>query len=64
MPNETRYHVPKPRENIIAAPDRFRSRLSDIGNHPFFDTVPITWRHRCGIGLRIGRGVGGGPTRR
>ena len=44
MPNETRYYVPKLQavKNIIAAPDRFRSRLSDIGNHPFFDTVPIT----------------------
>ena len=44
MPNETRYYVPKLQavKNIIAAPDRFRSRLPDIGNHPFFDTVPIT----------------------
>ena len=44
MPNETRYYVPKLQavKNIMPAPDRFRSRLPDIGNHPFFDTVPIT----------------------
>ena len=43
MPTETRYYVPKLQalENIIADPARFRTRLPVIGNHPFFDAVPI-----------------------
>ncbi len=44
MPTETRYYVPKLQavKNIVASPQNFRVRLPDIGNHPFFDTVPIT----------------------
>jgi membrane-bound lytic murein transglycosylase D len=43
MPTETRYYVPKfqAMKNIIAAPQRFQTRLPAIGNHPFFDAVPI-----------------------
>ncbi len=43
MPTETRYYVPKLQavKNIVAQPQRFSATLPDIGNHPFFDTVPI-----------------------
>ena len=44
MPNETRYYVPKLQavKNIVAQPTRFNSKLPDIGNHPYFDSVAIT----------------------
>lgn len=43
MPTETRYYVPKfqAMKNIIAQPQRFGATLPVIGNHPFFDAVPI-----------------------
>jgi membrane-bound lytic murein transglycosylase D len=43
MPNETRYYVPKLQavKNIVTDPRRFRTRLPEIGNHPFFDTVAL-----------------------
>jgi membrane-bound lytic murein transglycosylase D len=43
MPNETRYYVPKLQavKNIVADPARFGAALPAIGNHPFFDSVPI-----------------------
>jgi membrane-bound lytic murein transglycosylase D len=43
MPAETRHYVPKLQalENIVAEPARFRTQLPLIGNHPFFDAVPI-----------------------
>ena len=43
MPMETRMYVPKLQaiKNIVAQPDSFNSRLPDIGNHPYFDTVTI-----------------------
>lgn len=44
MPAETRLYVPKLQavKNIIAAPDRFRSELPLIENHPYFQRVEIT----------------------
>ncbi|MEO0002639.1 MAG: hypothetical protein RLZZ22_331 [Pseudomonadota bacterium] len=43
LPQETRQYVPKllAIKNIVAQPERFRARLPGIGNHPFFDAVPI-----------------------
>ena len=43
MPMETRFYVPKLQavKNIVAHPDQYNSRLPDIPNHPFFDTVTI-----------------------
>ncbi len=43
MPQETRQYVPKLQaiKNIVADPARFRAQLPRIGNHPFFDAVPI-----------------------
>ena len=43
MPAETRHYVPKLQavKNIIARPSSFKTRLPNIGNHPFFDTVAI-----------------------
>ncbi|MFC7462375.1 transglycosylase SLT domain-containing protein [Hydrogenophaga defluvii] len=43
MPTETRYYVPKLQavKNIVATPQRFNTALPLIGNHPFFDSVPI-----------------------
>jgi membrane-bound lytic murein transglycosylase D len=43
MPTETRFYVPKfqAMKNIVAQPERFRTTLPNIGNHPFFDAVPI-----------------------
>jgi membrane-bound lytic murein transglycosylase D len=43
MPMETRMYVPKLQaiKNIVLQPEGFNSRLPDIGNHPFFDTVTI-----------------------
>ncbi len=43
MPAETRHYVPKLQavKNIVATPQRFGATLPDIGNHPFFDAVPI-----------------------
>jgi membrane-bound lytic murein transglycosylase D len=40
---ETRLYVPKLQaiKNIVAVPEAFNSRLPDIGNHPYFDTVTI-----------------------
>lgn len=44
MPNETRYYVPKLQavKNIVTDPGRYNTTLPDIGNHPYFETVPIT----------------------
>ncbi len=44
MPNETRYYVPKLQavKNIVTDPGRYNAILPVIGNHPYFDTVPIT----------------------
>jgi len=43
MPTETRYYVPKllALKNIVAQPARHNATLPHIGNHPFFDSVPI-----------------------
>ena len=43
MPMETRMYVPKLQavKNIIHRPEAFSTRLPNIGNHPFFDTVVI-----------------------
>ncbi len=43
MPMETRMYVPKLQavKNIIYRPEAFSTRLPNIGNHPFFDTVVI-----------------------
>jgi len=43
MPMETRMYVPKLQaiKNIVTQPAHFNSRLPDIGNHPYFDTVTI-----------------------
>jgi membrane-bound lytic murein transglycosylase D len=43
MPMETRMYVPKLQaiKNIVAQPEDFNSRLPNIGNHPYFDTVTI-----------------------
>ena len=43
MPMETRMYVPKLQaiKNIVAEPGGFNSRLPNIGNHPYFDTVTI-----------------------
>ncbi len=43
MPAETRHYVPKLQavKNIVAHPERFQATLPVIGNHPFFDSVPI-----------------------
>ncbi len=43
MPMETRMYVPKLQavKNIVARPEVFSTRLPNIGNHPFFDTVVI-----------------------
>ena len=43
MPLETRTYVPKLQavKNIVARPEAFNTRLPEIGNHPFFDTVVI-----------------------
>lgn len=43
MPLETRQYVPKLQaiKNIVARPARFNAKLPTIGNHPFFDAVPI-----------------------
>lgn len=43
MPMETRLYVPKLQavENIIAQPQAYGVQLPAIGNHPFFDTIPI-----------------------
>lgn len=44
MPAETRYYVPKLQavKNIIADPSAFKATLPDVGNHPYFQSVPIT----------------------
>jgi membrane-bound lytic murein transglycosylase D len=44
MPMETRMYVPKLQaiKNIVAQPESFNSRLPEIGNHPYFDTVTIS----------------------
>jgi membrane-bound lytic murein transglycosylase D len=43
MPMETRMYVPKLQavKNIIDRPEAFNTRLPEIGNHPFFDTVVV-----------------------
>jgi len=43
MPMETRFYVPKLQaiKNIVGEPTAFNSRLPNIGNHPYFDTVTI-----------------------
>ena len=44
MPAETRQYVPKLQavKNIVAFPETYNARLSNIGNHPFFDTIAIS----------------------
>jgi membrane-bound lytic murein transglycosylase D len=43
MPMETRMYVPKLQavKNIIATPEAFHLTLSEIPNHPYFQTVPL-----------------------
>ncbi len=43
MPMETRFYVPKLQavKNIVARPQAFNSKLPDIGNHPYFQSVDI-----------------------
>lgn len=43
MPDETRHYVPKLQavKNIVASPSRFAVGLPVVGNHPFFDSVPL-----------------------
>ncbi len=43
MPMETRMYVPKLQavKNIIATPEAFHLSLSEIPNHPYFQTVPL-----------------------
>ena len=43
MPMETRFYVPKLQavKNIVANPGVYNSKLPNIPNHPFFDTVTI-----------------------
>ncbi len=44
MPMETRMYIPKLQavKNIVAAPQAMSVQLPDIGNHPYFQQVPIT----------------------
>lgn len=51
MPMETRFYVPKLQavKNIVADPQAFNSRLPDIGNHPYFQTVDI--KHDIDVAL-------------
>ena len=44
MPMETRLYIPKLQavKNIVAAPENMNVQLPDIGNHPYFQEVPIT----------------------
>ena len=43
MPNETRMYIPKLQavKNIVAQPKNFGITLSEIPNHPYFQTVPL-----------------------
>jgi membrane-bound lytic murein transglycosylase D len=43
MPDETRNYVPKLQavKNIVGSPERYRTDLPVIENHPYFDTVTI-----------------------
>ncbi|WP_052754960.1 transglycosylase SLT domain-containing protein [Lampropedia cohaerens] len=43
MPEETRWYVPKFQalKNIVRDPAAFGVQLAEIGNHPYFDVVPI-----------------------
>jgi membrane-bound lytic murein transglycosylase D len=43
MPMETRFYVPKllAIKNIVARPDAFNSKLPQIDNHPYFQSVTI-----------------------
>ncbi len=43
MPMETRMYVPKLQamKNIVFNPTAYGTRLPDIGNHPYFQSVPI-----------------------
>ncbi len=43
MPQETRHYVPKLQaiKNIVMNPQAYGVQLADIGNHAYFDTVPI-----------------------
>ncbi len=43
LPAETRFYVPKllALKNIISNPQAFNSRLPEIGNHPYFQSVDI-----------------------
>jgi membrane-bound lytic murein transglycosylase D len=43
MPMETRFYVPKLQaiKNIISKPAQFQVKLSDIPNHPYFQSVPL-----------------------
>ena len=44
MPMETRFYVPKLQavKNIVAQPASFNTKLPQIGNHPYFDSVTIS----------------------
>ena len=44
MPMETRFYVPKLQavKNIVAQPQAFNSRLPDIPNHPYFQSVTVS----------------------
>ena len=44
MPNETRMYVPKLQavKNIVANPDKFRTELPLIENHPYFQSVTVS----------------------
>jgi membrane-bound lytic murein transglycosylase D len=44
MPNETRAYVPKLQavKNLIATPERYRTELPLIENHPYFQSVVVT----------------------
>ena len=43
MPMETRFYVPKLQaiKNIIAKPVQFQVKLSEVPNHPYFQSVPL-----------------------
>ena len=43
MPVETRFYIPKLQavKNIVKNPSSFGIKLSDIPNHPYFQTVPL-----------------------
>jgi membrane-bound lytic murein transglycosylase D len=55
MPMETRFYVPKLQamKNIVARPDAFESRLPDIPNHPYFQTVTINRDMDVAVAARL-----------